>query len=968
MKKHLLRSALAILLALSMVACGRTPAPVTTGSATDLTPTDTSGSTTSPADPTSPDPSTPDPTTETPFVWNKQTYEGYTPASGALNVEISDGNGLLWYNFEEAASATVLKTSLSSARDSIKLNATLIPGGGPDGSGAISFNGVDNSVKLNNDFSQTSQITPTTFLHPAFTTLSVSFAFCPDSLSGRQLIYEQGDKNNGLAIGIEDGKLVAAIGAGENSTGTGTVKTISYDLPADSAGKWITAALSYDGSSDGGKAVLYVDGIAVQSATDVGSVIPQTLDAAGLGAAVWGTNALGYSGAYYKGKIDDLRIYSIAIEPVGELEEGAIYLQTAAMKNYYVSIASNKLACRSMVDPATRGWIPTVGLADAEGISFRLTGTDQFLSAVDGKLTLISLSTDANEDAKKAATFYADRSESLPSWGESASTAFFHLYTYDRSAAISSGKTGTLSLTSLDSASDSKRLQATFKATGDQTKVPAGLKGAVYYPSYALNAPQFWKWYDHDIIDRDMQYAAELLGVNSFRIWVSYEYWLEDSAHFEAGFNDFLELADKWGITIMVSLFEGCGDSYDYSSYSTWNRAYRTQSRKTAGWAITSPSADIYNNSSRWNEPKAFVEWFMNHYRNDNRLMAIEIYNEPWGDARTALALWLCEYAVTVQGSVPLTLGTAPSGGHTIPNAVNYGMDLLQYHDNFPANTANFVSNANSRIAQGKLANLPVTCTEVQWVGGPANVNYPVYSNLAPTCEQLMETGVWAPYYWTLMVHPCYLNSYRDNHNMYNGLLNEDGTVNNLKNAQAVAGSKITPGVNTVNPYDSGSYRYQTTFSDDFMDLHGYKWTGGSFSASDGSFAGKGTATANDTDFADFTATVDLKIGSGEAGVLIRAADEKNGYLLTYDPADRKLKIYKLASGELTLLAASNELSLDSGASGVTLTVRAAGENLSIETACGTVSASDGAYKSGLVGLYAAENAVFDNVHVKKTA
>lgn len=962
MKRHILRSALCILLALSAVACGKTtPDTTATGTTTASTPIGTSGVTTSP----SADPTSPDPTVDAPFAWEKQIYEGYTPSSGSLNVAITDSNGLLWYQFEEAAGSTVLKTSLSSARDSIQLNATLIPGGGPDGSGAIAFDGVDDSVKLNNDFSQVSQITPTTFLHPAFTTLSVSLAFCPDSLSGKQLLYEQGDQNNGLAIGIEEGKLVAAIGAGENSTGTGSAKTVaSYELPADSAGKWITVALSYDGRADGGRAVLYVDGIAVQTTANVGCVIPQTLDAAGLGAAVWGRNALGYSGAYYKGKIDDLRIYSIAIEPVGELEDGVIYLQSAAQKNYYLSIASDKLAVRSMVEPVTRGWIPTVGLADPEGISFRLTGTDRFLSAVDGKLTLVSLPANADEASKKAATFYADRSQSLPAWGESAAAAFFRFATYDRGSVISaSSRTGNLSLTGASSDS----LQTTFKATGDQTKVTAGLKGAVYYPSYALNAPQFWKWYDHDVIDRDMGYARELLGINAFRIWVSYEYWLEDPAHFEAGFNDFLGLADKWGITIMVSLFEGCGDSYEYGSASTWNRAYRTDRKATAGWALTSPGAAIYNNSSRWNEPKAFVEWFMDRYKNDGRLNSIEIYNEPWGDARTALALWLCEYAVSVQGSVPLTLGTNPSGGHSVVNSVDYGMDLIQYHANFPENTAAFVADANNRIAQGQLANLPVYCTEVQWVGGPANINYPVYSNLAPTCEELMKTGLWAPYYWTLMVHPCYLNSYRDNHNMYNGLINEDGTVNNLKNAQAVAGSKIDPGVNTVNPYDSGSYRYQVTFSDNFMDLHGYKWTGGSFSASDGSYTGKGTSVANDTDFADFTATVDLKADSGEAGMLIRAADGKNGYLLAYDSAENKLKIYRLASGERVLLAASNELPLDSGAV-MTLTIRATGENLSVETACGVVSASDGRYKSGLVGLYAAENAVFDNVHVKKVA
>ncbi len=946
MKKKILCPTVCTLLTLSMIACGRTPADVTVGT--------TSSPSSSASEPES-----------SPFVWEKQTYTGAPAGSGDLNADITDANGLLWYKFEEAATATVLKTSLSSARDSIKMNATLIPSGGPDGSGAIFFDGIDDSVKLNNDFASVSQITSSTFLHPAFNTLSVSLAFCPDHLSGKQLLYEQGDANNGIAIGIEDGKLIAAVGAGKSGTGTGTAGTVSFGLPADCAGSWHTVALSYNGSAEGGRVTLYLDGKAVADATGLGSVIPQTLDAAGLGAAVWGTNALGYTDAYFKGKIDDLRIYSIAIEPLGQLEDGVIYLQSAALKNHYLSTQWGDLACRAMVDPAARGFIPTVGLADSEGISFRLTGTDRFLSAAEDDLALVSLSADADTGLKQAATFYADPAKTLPSWGENSSTAFFNFYTFDRSKAVSSTKTGVLTLADLSSASDTVKLQSCFKATGDQTALPKGLtKGAVYYPSYALNAPQFWKWYDHDIIDRDMGYAHNLLGVDSFRIWVSYEYWLEDSAHFEAAFNDFLTLAEKWNITILVSLFEGCGEGYDYDSYSTWNRTYHTQGRKTAGWAITSPSSEIYNNSSRWDEPKAFVKWFMTRYRNDSRLLAIELYNEPWGDARTALALYLCEYAVSVQGSVRLSLGTAPSGGHTISNAVSYGMDLLQYHDNFPGNAASFASNAASRIAQAKAANLPIACTEVQWMGGPSGINYPVYSNLAPTCEKLMKDGNWAPFYWTLMVHPCYLSSYRDNYNMYNGLVNEDGSVNNLQNAQAVAGKKINPDVSTHNPYGDISYRYRVTFSDDFMDLHGYKWTGGSYSAAGGSYAGSGTALANETDFADFTATLDVKNEDGQAGLLFRATDGKNGYLALCDRSAGELRIYRLTNGEKELLASAG-IAPEKG-SVLSITVQAAGSQIRIDGGGASVSADDGSYNAGLVGLYADSDAIFDNLHVQK--
>ncbi|MGM9637695.1 MAG: LamG-like jellyroll fold domain-containing protein [Eubacteriales bacterium] len=957
MKRFLSITAFVLALALSLTACG--------GKTGQTTTTTTSAIDSSTLTSTSGTPVTePDIVEEIPFSWNPVIYTGYEASAGQGFPDISDANGLLWYNFEENVGATVLKSSLGAARDSIKVTATLVPGGGPDGSGAISFDGVDDNVKLNNDFSSVSQITATTFLHPAFRKISVSLTFCPESLEGDQLLYEQGDRTSGLAIGISGGKLIAAVGAGDSSTSAGSATVIgSCDLPTDAVGQWFTAALSFDGTVDGGTAILYLNGVVVATESGLGAWIPQTLDAAGIGGAVWGTNALDFVGAFYQGKMDDLRIYSTVIEPMGELEDQAIYLQSASLKNYYIAASSDGLSCQTMVDPSYRGWIPTVGLADSDGISFRLTGTNRFLSVVDGSLTLTTPGTDGTDAENQAATFYAVLAETVPTWGESQKSAFFRFYSYDRSLVLVTSDTGKLSLTSPDSAD---LLSSTFKATGDQTQVAEGLKGAVYYPSYALNAPQFWKWYDHAIIDRDMQYATEILGINSFRIWVSYEYWLEDPAHFEAGFNDFLELADKWGISIMVSLFEGCGDSYDYDSYSTWNRSYLTVSNKTAGWAVTSPSQEIYGNRSRWNEPKAFVEWFMEGYRNDNRLIAIEIYNEPWGDARTALALELCDYAVSLQGSVALTLGTAPSGGHTLPVAAAHGMDLLQYHDNFPTSTDAFETNALAKIAVARLANLPVVCTEIQWIGGPSGINYPVYSNLAPTCEKLMEGGNWAPYYWTLMVHPCYLNSYRDNYQMYNGLINEDGTVNNLKNAQAVAGGNPAVSASRVNPYQEGSYHYHVTFSDSFMDLSGYKWSGTGYSAATGAYVGSGIATANDTDFADFILTVDVTSEKGESGLLIRSSEDgKNGYLLICDMDAKVLRIDKLTNGVKTELAVSSVMSIDGDT--VTLTVRANGSDLSIEAACTAASVTDDSYSTGLIGVYASDSAAFDNVLAQKS-
>lgn len=170
-----------------------------------------------------------------------------------------------------------------------------------------------------------------------------------------------------------------------------------------------------------------------------------------------------------------------------------------------------------------------------------------------------------------------------------------------------------------------------------------------------------------------------------------------------------------------------------------------------------------------------------------------------------------------------------------------------------------------------------------------------------------------------------------------------------------------------VNPYDAGSYQYRTTFSDSFMDRSGYKWSGGDYNASTGAYVGSGIATANNTDFSDFTLTVDFTADKGESGLLIRGSDGgKNGYLLVCDLDAKVLRIYRLTNGVKTELAVSSVLSVTGDTVSLTLTVRAKGSSLSIETACTGASITDDSYSSGQIGVYASDSASFDNVLAQK--
>lgn len=870
-----------------------------------------------------------------------------------MDVDIDDENGQLFYRFDEAETSTSFNSELSFNRVSVSMTGVTIDDDGGYLCGAVEFDGKTGHIQLNNLFTDESQILPTTFLHPAFSQLSVSFWFLAEDTQSTQILYEQGSALRGVAIGLRDGALVAAVRASE--TEDSDSKSESYLVSEQVSEGWTHVALVFDGTTQ--TAMLYVNGIVHASETGIGSYIAQVLDSSGLGSQAGESNALGWNNCYYKGKMDELKIFNTAIEARPFVEEDTVYLQSAAQKNYYLT---QNLASECLAEPYLRGWVKEAGAADTDGVSFRLTGTNKYIVCEEGVLSVREL-TGARD--KVNATFFSYRGLQVPNWGGADADSFHSYKPQGSNLYLTIGEDGSLTLSNPET--EEEMLRATFMDTGDNTSTN-GIRGAIYYPSYALNAPQFWKWYDGEIIEQEMDYAASI-GINAFRIWVSYEYWLEDSAHFKAAFDDFLNRADEHGIVILVSLFEGCGNANEYGGVNTWSRSYA--GNQTSGYAITSPSPAVLNDESRWFEPLTFVEWFLSYYKNDSRLMGIESMNEPWNTDyanRSEFAKYITEYMVANGGTVPISLGTAPSDAITIEYSVRAGVGLIQYHDNFPASGGQFARWAQCRIEIGRRANLPVYCTEVQWVGGVdvGGTNYtPLYYTLAPTCNELMETGSWSPFYWTLMVHPCYLPNNRQ-YELWNGLFYADGTVYSLQDIAAVAPeadiSQFTQRTENTVPYDEGAFEYTNLFSDTFMDAHAYKWTAedGNWSAEEKVYSGSGLTLANATAFSHFTATFTVET-EGSAGIVFRYGED-GYYSVKVDAENGTLGIYKTTGTQTqTLASVSAEI-----VGTVTVYLQAAGGDISASVGEAETSAHDETFRRGQIGFIADDAATYSYVSV----
>ena len=308
------------------------------------------------------------------------------------------------------------------------------------------------------------------------------------------------------------------------------------------------------------------------------------------------------------------------------------------------------------------------------------------------------------------------------------------------------------------------------------------VRGAVYIPARAFNAPQSWRNYSPEEAARDMGYAAKA-NLNAVRVWASYEFWRLAPRDHEAAFDDFLAKAAAKGIRVLPSLFENCGvPPTDENLWTT---------DPTKAFAINSPhKEEIIANPKRWGEPQNFVEWFVGRYGGDPRLIGIEVMNEPMPENSMKFARAMFRRANETRGGVPLTIGAAPIEQNLY--FLDLGLDVLEFHDNFPQSEAGARQKIEAALRAARILDKPVWLTEWQRLrpSGPGwdktglaeTEIVPDLASLAP----IVQSYKIGTFFWSLMVKPAHLPSQRPNGTI-NGLFWEDGAVYSLADARAVS-------------------------------------------------------------------------------------------------------------------------------------------------------------------------------------
>lgn len=157
-----------------------------------------------------------------------------------------------------------------------------------EGSHSILFDGTNDLVEVSG---------PNNFLKSSFTARTVSLWIRPELLTNTRLLFDFGGSDNGIAMRINANQLQAAVVSANTSVSLTTAFT--------AANIWSHVAMVYSGNS----LRMYVNGVKVAENTNLPfSSVAATTNNSRLGYHNSGNAFRANATAYYKGRMDDLRV------------------------------------------------------------------------------------------------------------------------------------------------------------------------------------------------------------------------------------------------------------------------------------------------------------------------------------------------------------------------------------------------------------------------------------------------------------------------------------------------------------------------------------------------------------------------------------------------------------------------------------------------------------------------------------
>ena len=149
--------------------------------------------------------------------------------------------------------------------------------------------------------------------------------------------------------------------------------------------------------------------------------------------------------------------------------------------------------------------------------------------------------------------------------------------------------------------------------------------GCNYIPSNAINQLEMWQadTFDETTNDRELGRAAGL-GFNTIRVYLHDLPWRDDATGFLNRIDRFLTIALRHRIRCLLVLFDGVWDPYPEPGSQPAPTPHVHNSRWVQG-----PGAEILGDPARHDETAPYVTGIISHFRDDERVLGWDLFNEP---------------------------------------------------------------------------------------------------------------------------------------------------------------------------------------------------------------------------------------------------------------------------------------------------------------------------------------------------
>ena len=151
------------------------------------------------------------------------------------------------------------------------------------------------------------------------------------------------------------------------------------------------------------------------------------------------------------------------------------------------------------------------------------------------------------------------------------------------------------------------------------------LVGCNFLPSTAINQLEMFQaeTFDLETIDRELGWAQSL-GFNSVRVYLQDLLWEQDAPGFLKRLDQFLAVAHRHGIGVVFVLFDSCWDPFPKLGPQRAPKPHLHNS----GW-VQSPGAEVLLDPAKQTALAGYVTGVIGHFRQDPRVHAWDVWNEP---------------------------------------------------------------------------------------------------------------------------------------------------------------------------------------------------------------------------------------------------------------------------------------------------------------------------------------------------